>query len=157
MYDTMYATFDFDDGKVIHWDGKSRNGYSTYKGGRGTVIYGTEGTVLVDRGHYDVFDRGGKKIKEKKSGSAEGGLALGGGGDMSTAHVMNFFDAIRGNAKLNSPIEEGAKSSLLCHLANISSRLNKSLELDGSNGHIFDREGMKLWRREYAPGYEPKL
>src|SRR5690606_300131 len=133
------------------------DGYSTYYGGRGTVIYGTEGTVLVDREHYKVFDRAGKLIKEQKSGSDEGGVALGGGGDMSTTHVMHFFDAIRGNAKLNSPIEEGAKSSLLCHLANISSRLNKSLELDSSNGHIFDREGMKLWRREYAPGFEPEV
>ncbi|UZR98476.1 Gfo/Idh/MocA family protein [Chondrinema litorale] len=155
MYDTMYATFEFDNGKTINWDGKSRNGYSTYTGGRGTVIYGTEGTVLVDREHYEVFDRSGKKVKEKSSGSSEGGLVLGGGGDMSTDHVVNFYDAIRGQAKLNSPIDEGAKSSLLCHLANISSRLNKSLELDSSNGHIFDREGMKLWERQYAAGFEP--
>ena len=157
MYDTMYATFDFDNGKVINWDGKSRNGYNTYYGGRGTVIYGTERTVLLDREHYKVFDRSGKKIKERISGNSEGGLALGGGGDMSTTHVLNFLDAIRGNVKLNSPIDEGAKSTLLCHLANISSRLNKSLELDSSNGHIFDREGMKLWRREYASGFEPKV
>ena len=157
MYDTMYATFEFDNNKTIHWDGKSRNGYSTYKGGRGTVIYGTEGTVLVDREHYELFDRSGKKIKEVSSGSSEGGLALGGGGDMSTNHVLNFFEAIRGNTQLNSPIEEGAKSSLLCHLANISSRLNKSLELDSSNGHIYDREGMKLWKREYKSGFEPNV
>ncbi|MEP0418086.1 MAG: Gfo/Idh/MocA family oxidoreductase [Cyclobacteriaceae bacterium] len=157
MYDTMYATFDFDNEKVINWDGKSRNGYTTYTGGRGTLIFGSEGTVLVDRDHFKVFDRRGRLLKELSSGSSEGGLALGGGGDTSTNHVLNFFDAVRGKAKLNSPIDEGAKSTLLCHLANISSRLNKTLELDSSNGHIFDREGMKLWRREYAPGFEPKL
>ncbi len=157
MYDTMYATFEFGNDKVIHWDGKSRNGYNTYFGGRGTIIYGTEGTVFVDRDLYRVFDRKGKEIKKRVSVGNEGGLGLGGGGDTTTSHVNNFYDAIRGKAKLNSPIEEGAKSTLLCHLANISSRLNKPLELDSTNGHIYDREGMRMWRREYAPGYEPKI
>src|SRR5680860_197779 len=51
MYDSMEATFDFPDDKIIQWDGKSRNGYNTYRAGsgRGTIIYGTEGTVFVDR------------------------------------------------------------------------------------------------------------
>lgn len=157
MYDTMFATFDFENDKVINWDGKSRNGYQTYFGGRGTVIYGSEGTVLVDRGHYKLFDRSGKLIREESSGGSEGGLTLGGGGNTSTRHIVNFYDTIRGKAKLNSPIDEGVKSSLLCHLANISSRLQKPLELDSSNGHIYDREGMQLWSREYAPGYEPRV
>ena len=157
MYDTMYATFQFEGDKVINWDGKSRNGYSTYTGGRGTIIYGTEGSVLVDREHYKLFDRDGKLVKEKHSGGSEGGTALGGGGDMSTNHVTNFFGAIRGLNELNSPIDEGAKSTLLCHLANISSRINKPFEVDTKNGHIFDREAMKLWSREYEPGWGPKV
>jgi len=158
MYDTMYATFKFDDDKVINWDGKSRNGYGTYVGGRGTVIYGSEGSVRVDRGKYELYDRGGKLIKEAESGGDEGGMALGGGGDMSTNHLHNFFQTIRGVDKLNAPIDEGAISVHLCHLANISSRLNdKTLDVDVNNGHIFDREAMKLWKREYAPGWDPKV
>ncbi|MDZ7692224.1 MAG: Gfo/Idh/MocA family oxidoreductase [Balneolaceae bacterium] len=50
MYDTMYATFEYPDDKVINWDGKSRNGLNTYGSGRGTIIYGTEGSVFVNRG-----------------------------------------------------------------------------------------------------------
>jgi len=158
MYDTMYATFKFDDNKVINWDGKSRNRYDTYVGGRGTVIYGSEGTVRVDRGKYELYDRSGKLVKEATSGGNEGGMALGGGGDMSTNHLHNFFQTIRGEDTLNAPIDEGAKSVHLCHLANISSRLNdKSLDVDVNNGHIFDREAMKLWKREYAPGWDPKV
>jgi predicted dehydrogenase len=48
MYDTMDATFRFSGNKIIKWDGKSRNGYDTYGGGRGTIIYGSEGAVFVD-------------------------------------------------------------------------------------------------------------
>ena len=48
MYDTMEATFKFENGKAIIWDGKSRNGYNTYGGSRGTLIFGSEGTVWVN-------------------------------------------------------------------------------------------------------------
>ncbi len=158
MYDTMYATFKFDDDKVINWDGKSRNRYDTYVGGRGTVIYGSEGVVRVDRGKYELFDRSGKLVKEAESGGDEGGMALGGGGDMSTNHLHNFFQTIRGEDTLNAPIDEGAISVHLCHLANISSRLgDKSFDVDVNNGHIFDREAMKFWKREYAPGWDPQV
>src|SRR5690606_39472619 len=116
-------TFQFEGNKTIQWDGKSRNGHNTYgKSGRGTLIYGTEGTVHVDRDAYQLFDRNGKLIKESQSDGSEGGTQLGGGGDMSTTHVVNFFEAIRGKEQQNSPIDEGSKSTLLCHLANIASR-----------------------------------
>jgi predicted dehydrogenase len=155
MYDTMDATFRFPGNKIIKWDGKSRNGHKTYTGDRGTVIYGTNGSVYVDRDGYRLYDRSGKLVKERKGSGGEAGTALGGGGDMTTLHVVNFFDAIRGKAKQASPIEEGAKSTLLCHLANIAYRTNKSLDIDSSNGHIKDKEAMKLWGREYEKGWEP--
>jgi hypothetical protein len=151
MYDSMYATFTFPGGEVINWDGKSRNAMSTYGSGRGTIIYGTEGSVFVNRGSYKLFDRAGALVREVMSEGEEGGVALGGGGDMTTLHVENFLNSIRGTDKQKSPIDEGAKSTLLCHLANISSRLRKPLEVNDVNGHIYDREAMKLWRREYAP------
>ncbi len=37
-------------------------------------------------------------------------------------HFNNFIKTIRGEAKLNSPVDEGHKSVLLCHLANIAQR-----------------------------------
>ncbi|GAA5220227.1 Gfo/Idh/MocA family protein [Membranihabitans marinus] len=158
MYDTMDATFKFQGNKTIQWDGKSRDGYNTYGGGRGTVIYGTEGTVYVDRGGFKLYDRKGKLVRDSKSKSNEAGTALGGGGDMSTMHVMNFFDGIRGKAELAAPIEEGAKSVLLCHLANIAYRTDSMLVCDPSNGHIKNnRKAKKLWSRTYEKGWEPKI
>ncbi|ERM80479.1 dehydrogenase [Rhodonellum psychrophilum GCM71 = DSM 17998] len=158
MYDTMLATFKFEGDKTIQWDGKSRNNYKTYGADRGTIIFGTEGSVMVDRGKYQLFDISGKMIEEKVSGSIEGSTNLGGGGDTSTDHVINFFDAIRGKAKQKSPIDEGAKSTLLCHLANISSRTKENFECDPKNGHILNNpKAMALWSREYEKGWEPKI
>ena len=52
------------------------------------------------------------------------------------------IDAIRDEAKLNAEIEEGHKSTLLCHL-----------------GNSVDRTGdaKKLWKREYRSGLEPTV
>lgn len=158
MYDTMYSTFYFPGDLVINWDGKSRNGYNTYGAGRGTIIYGTEGTVWVDRSLYKWFDRSGNLMRAESSGGSESGMALGGGGSMTTNHIANFFDAIRGKAENVSPVELGAKSTHLCHLANIGYRSGSSLDIDTSNGRILNNpEAMKFWEREYEPGWEPNI
>jgi len=59
---------------------------------------------------------------------------------------------------LNAEIAEGHKSTLLCHLGNIAQRTGRTLTCDASNGHIAgDDQAMKLWQREYEPGWEPKV
>jgi len=151
------VTFRFAGDKVIQWDGKSRNGYSTYCSDRGTIIYGSEGAVFVNRGGYSLYDRRGKLVKEIKSDNNESGTALGGGGDMSTAHMVNMFDSIRGKGRLNAPIEEGAITMAMVHYSNMAYRIGKGFDIDDTTGKIFDREAMKLWSREYEPGWEPVI
>ncbi|WP_194766281.1 Gfo/Idh/MocA family protein [Tamlana sp. I1] len=157
MYDSMEARFRFPNKKIIEWDGQSRNGYNKYGKGRGTIIYGSEGSVFIDREGFEVFDLGGKSIRSNKSAGTEGGLALGGGGDLTDKHVTNFFETIRGKSTLAAPIEQGAVSQAMTHYANIASRINKPFEIDSNSGRIFDREAMALWSRSYEPGWEPKL
>jgi hypothetical protein len=157
MYDTMEATYRFPNKKIIQWDGNSRNGYNKYGNGRGTIVYGSKGSVFMDRSGYKLFSLKGEVIREKKTKGDESSIALGGGGSLSTRHAINFFETIRGKQKLNSPIEQGAISQMLTHYANISSRIRKSFEVDEITGRIFDRDAMKLWTRTYEPGWEPKL
>jgi predicted dehydrogenase len=157
MYDTMEATFRFAGNKIIQWDGKSRNGYAAYGSGRGTLIYGTDGCVFINRDEYRVYDRAGELIKRNLSASQEAGTALGGGGDMSTRHVVNFFDTVRGKGELASPIDEGAVTMALVHYSNIAYRIGRGFDIDDETGRMFDRDAMKLWGRDYEPGWEPKL
>ena len=78
------------------------------------------------------------------------------GGDAE--HLANFVAAIRGEAKPNSEILEGHRSTLLCHLGNIAHRVNRVLTTSEKDGHILgDDEAMKLWSREYRKGWEPKV
>lgn len=156
MYDTMDATINFPGDKTVKWDGKSRSGHPTYGAGRGTIIYGSEGSVFVNRDGYRLYDRRGELVRERQGGS-EAGTALGGGGDMTTLHVKNFLDAIRGKDSLNSPIEEGAISTNLSHYANISYRTgNKLIAVDPTSGHFQSKKMMKkYWSRDYEKGWRP--
>src|SRR5690554_280178 len=157
MYDTMDATFHFTGDKIIKWDGKSRSGYDTYGGGRGTIIYGSEGTVFVDRNKYVLYDRAGKVIKDNKGASSEEGTALNNEDDMTTDHVINFYEAARGKEKLTAPIDDASISMAMVHYSNIAYRIGKGFDIDEKNGRMYDRDAMKLWSREYEPGWEPTL
>jgi predicted dehydrogenase len=146
MYDTMDATYSFPGNKIIKSDCKSRNGFNTYGSGSGVIIFGSKGSALISGSGYNLFDRSGKLLKEARSEE-----------NTVNAHVVNFLDAIRGKAKINSPVTEAEKSTLLCHLANISYRIGRNININSQNGHVLDQEGLKLWRREYEPGWEPVL
>jgi hypothetical protein len=67
-------------------------------------------------------------------------------------------ESIRGRQKPNAPIEEGEKSTLLCHLGNIAYRTGRTIHFDPKTRKITgDTQATKLWRREYRQGWEPKV
>jgi predicted dehydrogenase len=157
MYDTMLATYKFDNDTTIQWDGKSRNGFSTYGGGRGTIIYGSEGSVFVNRDLYKLYDRDGNLVRTVNAKTKEGGVELGGGGGMTTIHVANFFNTIRGNETLQAPIDDASKSMALVHYGNVAYRIKKGYDIDSKTGKMLDPKALELWGREYAKGWEVKL
>jgi len=157
MYDTILSTFRFPENKIIQWDGKSRNGYNTYGSDRGTIIFGSEGTVYVDRNKFRLMDRTGKLVKKFDSGSHEAGNALGGGGDTTTDHMINFLNTIRGKEKLHAPIADASISMAMVHYTNLAYRTGKGFTVDPRTGKVQDPDVQKLWGREYASGWQPKL
>jgi hypothetical protein len=83
---------------------------------------------------------------------------MGGEGDITTKHIMNFIQTVRGEARPNSVLREAAASSHLNHLANIAYKTGEILKVDPVTGHILDAEIMKKhWGRTYEPGWEPVL
>jgi len=155
--DTQVATFEFGDNKSITWEGRSCNNMRVEGAGRGFIIYGDKGT-LVNYGNddYKIFDADNKLVKEVKSAAKNDATnTVSATGNLDLFHFNNFVDAIRGETKMNSSIEEGHKSVLLCHLANIAQRTGRTLHCDPKDGHILNDAGaMKLWRREYEKGWE---
>jgi predicted dehydrogenase len=143
--DTNVVAFDFPDRKTITWQGLSCNGHPPEPGVE-VAFHGDKGTLTIGDGGYTIHDlrnREAKKVPVK--GSAR-------------AHMVNFLDAIRHGKPLNSEIEEGHKSTLLCHLGNIAYRTGHTIHCDPKNGHILhDKEAMALWSREYEKGWEPRV
>ena len=158
--DTQVATFEFGKNKSITWEGRSCNKMDVEGASRGFIIYGDKGT-LVNYGNddYKIYDADNKLVKEVQSASKNDGTnTVSATGNLDLFHFHNFIDAIRGETMINSPIDDGHKSVLLCHLANIAQRTGRTLHCDPKNGHILNDAGaMKLWRRAYEKGWEPQL
>lgn len=165
FYDTQIASYEYGNDKMISWEGLSTNNFKFYGRDRGAIIKGTKGTMIVDRAGYEVYDENRKLIQEKKeTGDANLKVTSTQSSDtigydiLTEKHFKNFAEAVRGKEELHSPMREGQKSTLLCHLGNISQKLGRSLEIDGKTGKIQnDSEASKLWYREYEPGWEPKI
>ncbi len=144
--DTHVVSFDFDGRKTITWQGRSCNAARPGASRADVVFYGENGALEIDGGGYTIKDLKGKPSKK----------VTGQGGDAT--HLANFVAAARGEAKPNSEIEEGHRSTLLCHLGNIAHRTGRALRCNPKDGRILDDpEAMRFWSREYAPGWEPKV
>src|SRR6185503_201647 len=110
------------------------------------TFYGDKGALGIGGGSaYKIYDLNGATIGEGKGDASD------------KIHFQNFLETIRGNAKLNSEMEEGHLSTQLCHLGNIAYRTGRNLQIDPKTGLIMnDKDAAKLWKRDYRRGWEPK-
>jgi predicted dehydrogenase len=146
--DTHVVSFEFPGEKQIVWECLSCNRYGMDGTGFGATFHGEKGTLRLSEWGYKLFDEKGKQVEDVA------------GTDGLKAHIENFVAAVKANdpTMLHSDIEEGHKSTLLCHLGNIAHRTGDSLKCDPQNGHVLNNdEAMKLWSRNYEPGWEPKV
>jgi predicted dehydrogenase len=157
----IVASFEFDDkGKkkllhfeVRHWltNHEADMGENGAKPNTvGAVFYGPKGYLAIadeDHGRYETF-----LGKEQAKGPS--------GRDLGN-HWANFVDALRSRkvSDLHAPITEGAISTMLLHLANISYRLQRSLEFDEKTMTCKnDKEANAMFRRKYrAPFVVPQI
>ena len=154
--DTQEATFVFDGAKSIIWQGQSCNGLDLYERSRGTAVLGTNGSVVVDRDGYVVYDLKNKVVKTVQAAPKSDSLNTVGDDWLSQLHIDNFVNAVRTGTRLSAPIEDGAITGMLCHLGTISQQLGRKLTIDPKNGHILnDAEANRLWSREYDPRWKP--
>ena len=160
FYDTLAVNFQYPN-KTITWEGRSCNAMRYFDRESGLVVMGTTGSVLIygDGGDgYEVFDLKGERtgvFKLDDSIPFDNKLD----GDIATdAHFGNLVAAIRNGDKLHAPISEGNKSVTMMQLSNISWEVDRELKIDQQDGKIKDdAEAMKLWSREYEPGWAPHL
>ncbi|HEY3862762.1 MAG TPA: Gfo/Idh/MocA family oxidoreductase [Verrucomicrobiae bacterium] len=146
--DLYVATFDYGD-KGIVWEGQSCDPRGFEGEGFGVNFYGEHGTMTIGSSAriYDLKN----KLTREIPGKIEGSLSS------DAIHFANFLDGIRDGKPLRSEIEDGQKSTLLCHLGNIAWRTGQTINFDPAARKIADGgSAADLWRREYRPGWAPK-
>jgi len=156
--DNQQVTFKYPKNKFITWTGHSRGIIKPKQPGRGTTIYGSKGTIQLDRNFYKLFDLQGNLIKEEYEKSESATTNTMGQGSLDVNHIENFFDAIRINKSLHAEIKDASISTMMCHLGNMAQDATETLKIDSASGKVLNNENaMKSWKREYENGWEPKL
>jgi predicted dehydrogenase len=147
--DTQYVVCEYDAGnggkkprQLIFeqriWSPYVQEGYEN-----GCAFYGTTGVLLIGHGvGWKLYGERNKPVEEMK-----GGVNL-------AAHHQNFITAILNGDPLAAPITLGHISAGICHLANISTRLRRTVEFDPAREVVTNSaEANALLRRKYRPNH----
>ena len=121
------------------WSPYVQEGYEN-----GNAFYGTQGMLLLGkRGGYRVFGPRNKLIEEVTTGEPD-----------LPAHHQNFLDCITSGEKPHADIELNHRSSALCHLGNIATRIGGAIQFDPEAEQISGNVvAAGLVRRAYREGH----
>jgi hypothetical protein len=150
---TQTATFEYPDGKILACD--IRGDYTGEESG--WWFYGTEGSMWMrGNGEFSVYWLTNKSPDPIRSYSKEMDdgtvVSL---ANATTAHLANFYDAIRANDHklLRGEIEEIHESCALCLLANVAYRVGRKLEFDPVTEQFKDSDANALLSSAYRKPY----
>lgn len=136
--DTMVVSYDFPQ-TCLTWEHRiwSKTGF----GGEpwAVVLYGEKGTLIFDKKGWHV-----ENGVEASDASAE----------IEKPHLRNFLDCVKNGQRPNADIEEGHKSTRLCHLGNVAYRTGRAVRFDPATETLVgDAEANALLGRTYRRGF----
>jgi predicted dehydrogenase len=136
--DTQIVTFDFPKCSVV-WEHRIWAKTGLRNQGFGIELVGEKGTLVIDGKGWHVED--GPKAAEKETPT-------------QPLHLRNFLDCIATGKKPAADIEEGHRSTRLCHLGNVAFRLGQALRFDATTETITGNAAAnKLLGRTYRKGF----
>ncbi len=144
---TQTATYTYADGTLLEMETRGR--YTNHEGSQGqevgNLFFGSEGWLEINGDTWKAFRR---RERTPFAGSKEG--------TPDGNHWANFIDALRSgsDADLHSDIVEGHLSTSLCHLANISYLVKRSLTFTSATERFVEApDADALLTREYRAPY----
>ncbi|MDQ3686969.1 MAG: hypothetical protein M3430_15440, partial [Acidobacteriota bacterium] len=148
--DVQEVLFDFP-GSVVRWTSREINQ------GRDMPLefHGTKGTLSITRRGFSVkpevwTGQDPSNPDAKNERPAMEPIPNEPGGEMDDTHVRNFLDCVRSRQRPNADIEEGHLTAVMCHAANISTRLKRSLRWDANKEQfVNDREANQFLSKPY--------
>lgn len=173
--DTQDAIFDFP-GCTASWSHReAAQGEST---GSGLVFFGTKGSLSLSRNGFTIapdrairpedavpqFTEGGQPVGGVARSQGRGEAKLwttaltdqtGSTSEQFRRHVRNFLDCIKSRQQPVSDLESGHRVASLCHLANASLRIGRSLQWDAKNESVRnDADAAAILERSYRAPWE---
>lgn len=151
--DTLTVLYEFEGFNLV-WDSAMGIDNGSYNRDHGIAYIGNNGTLILNRGGWEVIEERQSKNKTVKplEKSMDNGL---------NNHMQNFFDAIKENnqALLKCPIADGAHIATVAQMGNISYLSNQRLAWDKINKKFTDKKiNDQYLMKQYHNGYSlPKM
>jgi predicted dehydrogenase len=184
--DTLMTVFEYP-GFVVRYSVRQGNGRRLESRPNGIAFYGTDGTLIVDRGSWEVipenaarfpndydrveawvkggnvawpagFDRNGRTVaKPRCQAMGETGLKI--DPACQEAHVENFLACVRSRERPAADVEIGHRSISACHVGNIAYRLGRKVKWDAAAQTLpDDAEARAMMTKKYrAPWTLPAV
>lgn len=147
--DTLTTLYEFDGFNMV-WDSAMGIDNGSYKRDHGIAYIGNNGTLILDRGGWEVIEEKQSKNKVVKPfvASSDNGV---------DKHWENFISVVKSRKTddLNCSIQAGSKVATVAQMGNIAYRSGKKLLWDASNGRFTDEAVNKEYlMKEYYNGYK---
>jgi len=146
--DTLQVTYEYPR-FMCTYENRWCNANSMYNHGYGIEFHGTEGTMFLDRGGFQVYPE--KRQFEKKQVERTAAMQMDSVNDSHVDHVRNFIDCVKSRKRPISDIEIGHRSTSTCLLGNVAYRSMERIVWDVANQRISqgNADAKKLLGREY--------
>lgn len=128
--DTLQVTYQYP-GFVCVYESRECNQHGLNQHGYGISFHGTNGTLFVDRGGFEIFP----ERVEKGTNRCEA-LTEKNSNNHNQAHSRNFLDCIKSRQNPISDIGVGHRSTSAAQLGNIALRSKSVVNWDGSSEQI---------------------
>jgi len=146
--ETLQVTYEYPD-FVATYESRFCNANSMYDKGYGIEFHGTDGTMFLDRGGFQVFPEKRRSGHDEVERTAE--MKMESANNSHFDHVRNFLDCVKSRQRPISDIEIGHRSTSTCLLANVAYRSKEKLVWDVANQRLVGAgaEARRLLGREY--------
>jgi predicted dehydrogenase len=144
--DTLSTVFEFDGYNMI-WEHAQSISNGNYGRDHGISYIGNNGTLVLDRGGWEVI------ADEKRMEPMPLQPNKGSGLDL---HTLNFIEAVKSRdfTKLTCSIQAGAHVANVCQMGNISYRTGNKVTWDAVNSKFKEKEANRYIFAKYNNGYK---
>lgn len=147
--DTLTSLYEFEHFNLV-WDSAMGIDNGAYNRDHGIAFIGNNGTLILDRGGWEVIEerQAKNKVAIPLQKSIDNGVEL---------HWENFIAAIRNNnpASLHCSIEEGAHIATVAQMGNIAYRSGKKISWNPNLNQFTDAAIQKeYYLKQYHNGYK---